>query len=264
MAHDQVAAMGGGCNMSLASRAHAERCVAIVDPDRRSRRRVSSVVNRLGHMPVAFQDAQAMRAHGVRPGEFDLLLIVCPSSNAEDLSMETVEEVCSLVGRKVPVGLVTGSRDLLRMFLISHAGSGDDAIRTPPSREELHHFVSKFMAHHGIPTLGLSPVWGRYRFSLATGAAAVDGETVLLKPIEFDLAIALFRHRGRTLSREWLYAMVWGARMEEGSRALDIHVSRLRGRLGLRAEHGWMLRAIARCGYELQEPVREHLPELHG
>lgn len=257
MTHDQETTMSGRRDMSLASRAHAERCVAIVDPERRSRRRISGAVNRLGHLPVAFQDAETMRARGVRRGEFDLLLIVCPPSNDDDLSMQAVEEVCSLVGRKVPVGLITGSRGLLRMFLISHAGAGDDAIRTPPSRGALHDFVSSFMAHHGIPTLELCPVWGRYRFSLVTGAAAVDGKAVLLKPIEFDLAIALFRHKGRTLSREWLHAMVWGVRMEEGSRALDVHVSRLRRRLGLHGEHGWMLHAVSRYGYELQEPVRE-------
>ncbi|TCO57224.1 winged helix-turn-helix domain-containing protein [Actinocrispum wychmicini] len=59
-----------------------------------------------------------------------------------------------------------------------------------------------------------------------------DGSPVDLTRLEFDLLLYLCRHPGRVHRRSTLLAEVWGIAGELGSRTVDVHVRRLRGKLG--------------------------------
>jgi DNA-binding response OmpR family regulator len=56
----------------------------------------------------------------------------------------------------------------------------------------------------------------------------VRGETLHLKPKEFELLVFLARHRGMALSRDLLLERVWGWDYGGGSRTVDVHVRWLR------------------------------------
>jgi DNA-binding response OmpR family regulator len=56
--------------------------------------------------------------------------------------------------------------------------------------------------------------------------------------------------RGKVLSREHLLACVWGNRYEGGSRTVDIHVRRLRAKLG----GALPLETLRGSGYKLRAP----------
>jgi DNA-binding response OmpR family regulator len=60
----------------------------------------------------------------------------------------------------------------------------------------------------------------------------LDGATVGLTAKEFALLAYLAERRGKVVSREELLRRVWGARYEGGARTVDIHVRRLRAKLG--------------------------------
>jgi DNA-binding response OmpR family regulator len=60
----------------------------------------------------------------------------------------------------------------------------------------------------------------------------LDGRRVVLTTREFALLSFLAQNRERVLRREVLLARVWGARYEGGPRTVDIHVRRLRAKLG--------------------------------
>ena len=60
----------------------------------------------------------------------------------------------------------------------------------------------------------------------------VSGRNVQLTAKEFALLAYLAERRGRVVSRQELLARVWGARYEGGERTVDIHVRRLRAKLG--------------------------------
>lgn len=66
----------------------------------------------------------------------------------------------------------------------------------------------------------------------ASGDVIVDGRAVQLTAREFALFTYLCEWRGRVLSREHLLARVWGSRYSGGRRTVDIHVRRLRAKLG--------------------------------
>jgi len=60
----------------------------------------------------------------------------------------------------------------------------------------------------------------------------LEGRAVQLTAREFALFTHLCQWRGRVLSREHLLTSVWGSRYSGGRRTVDIHVRRLRAKLG--------------------------------
>ncbi|HEU4736185.1 MAG TPA: winged helix-turn-helix domain-containing protein, partial [Solirubrobacterales bacterium] len=63
-------------------------------------------------------------------------------------------------------------------------------------------------------------------------AALVDGRPLSLTVRELQLLSALAAHPQRILTREQLYAEVWGQRPRRHDRSVDVYVSRLRSKLG--------------------------------
>ena len=61
---------------------------------------------------------------------------------------------------------------------------------------------------------------------------AVDGNTVRLTRREFELLRYLVENRNRVLSRDRLLERVWGYDRMIETRSVDVHVGRLRGKLG--------------------------------
>ena len=65
-----------------------------------------------------------------------------------------------------------------------------------------------------------------------TRMASVAGQRVQLTVREFALLAYLGLRRGRVLSREHLLAQVWGTSYRGGRRTVDVHIRRLRAKLG--------------------------------
>jgi len=61
--------------------------------------------------------------------------------------------------------------------------------------------------------------------------AALDGRPLTLTVREFDLLCALVRRSGRIVSREELYAVVWGQPFRKQERSVDVYVRKLRAKL---------------------------------
>jgi len=84
----------------------------------------------------------------------------------------------------------------------------------------------------------------------AAHEVSVDGRRVTLTAKEFALLAFLAANRGRVYSRDVLLARVWGARYEGGARTVDIHVRRVREKLG----DALPLETLRGAGYKLRAP----------
>ncbi len=74
------------------------------------------------------------------------------------------------------------------------------------------------------------------------------GEIVELTPKEFELLVFFMRNQNITLFREKIYEEIWGSEYPVESRTLDLHIQRLRKKLGLTEE----LKTIFKVGYRLE------------
>ena len=77
----------------------------------------------------------------------------------------------------------------------------------------------------------------------------VAGEEVTLTYKEYELLLLFLRNRGIALYRETIYQRVWGGEMDPDTRTLDLHVQRLRKKLGWQKQ----LVSIYKVGYRLEE-----------
>ena len=92
---------------------------------------------------------------------------------------------------------------------------------------------------------------GPYRFDRLEQSASLEGEPIKLTAKEFALAMIFFENRDRPLSRGYLLGEVWGSSDQVETRTLDMHVSRIRNKLSLRPENGYVIQSVFGFGYRL-------------
>ncbi|WP_432195314.1 winged helix-turn-helix domain-containing protein [Streptomyces sp. bgisy027] len=83
--------------------------------------------------------------------------------------------------------------------------------------------------------------------------AAVDGRELDLTYLEFELLAHLVASPHRVHSRDQLVTTVWGYGHGGDGRTVDVHIARLRRKLG--AEHRDTIRTVRRVGYKYAPPT---------
>jgi DNA-binding response OmpR family regulator len=81
-------------------------------------------------------------------------------------------------------------------------------------------------------------------------SVSVDGQPVRLTRREFELLRCLVENRNRVLSRDRLLERVWGYDREVETRSVDVHVGRLRAKLG---HAGAQIETVIGIGYRFVE-----------
>jgi DNA-binding response OmpR family regulator len=72
---------------------------------------------------------------------------------------------------------------------------------------------------------------GRLEIRPEEHAALVDGRPLSLTVRELQLLVSLSEHPQRIMTREELFAQVWGGQPRDDDRSVDVYVSRLRSKL---------------------------------
>jgi DNA-binding response OmpR family regulator len=78
----------------------------------------------------------------------------------------------------------------------------------------------------------------------------VDGTSVPLSSLEFDLLVALAGAPGRVFSRAQLLERVWGYDFYGDERVVDVHIRSLRARLGDDANDPHLIATVRGAGYK--------------
>lgn len=154
---------------------------------------------------------------------------------------------------RLPVVFVTArdsEEDIVRGLTLG----ADDYIAKPVRRNELLARIGAVTRRSQV-TPRENEVLDVAPFSIDTGARAVrrGNQAIELTQKEYELALFLFRHPGRLLSRSHILQSVWGHHADISTRTVDTHVSRLRAKLGLGPESGWNLISVYNHGYRLEQ-----------
>jgi len=83
--------------------------------------------------------------------------------------------------------------------------------------------------------------------NLETYQAAISGRPLDLTYMEYELLKFLAQHPGKVFTRETLLSRVWGYEYYGGARTVDVHVRRLRSKLG--EEHANLIQTVRSVGY---------------
>jgi phosphate regulon transcriptional regulator PhoB len=147
--------------------------------------------------------------------------------------------------RAVPVIMLTARGEEVDRVVGLEVGADDYVVKPFSPRELVARVraVLRRVREAGGPAPRTA---GALRLDEARHTVAVDGRPVELTAKEFGLLAALMRADGRVLSREQLLEAVWGYQnaVEIESRTVDVHVRRLREKLGTEARRVVTVKAV--------------------
>jgi DNA-binding response OmpR family regulator len=89
--------------------------------------------------------------------------------------------------------------------------------------------------------------YGDLVLNLETYQAAIEARPLDLTYMEYELLKFLASHPGKVFTRETLLSRVWGYEYYGGARTVDVHVRRLRAKLG--EEHANLIQTVRSVGY---------------
>jgi DNA-binding response OmpR family regulator len=161
-------------------------------------------------------------------------------------------EVCRLLRTrpataKTPIIMLTARTTESDRVLGLDAGA-DDYITKPFSPRELAARVRAVMRRGRVEEPAPPPIYrGEHLVAdFDAVAIAVDGRSIRLTRREFELLKYLVENRNRVLSRDRLLERVWGYDRIVETRSVDVHVGRLRSKLGVA---GKQIETVVGLGY---------------
>jgi two-component system, OmpR family, alkaline phosphatase synthesis response regulator PhoP len=94
--------------------------------------------------------------------------------------------------------------------------------------------------------------YGDLVLNLETYQAAMGSRPLDLTYMEYELLRFFATHPGKVFTREQLLSRVWGYEYYGGARTVDVHVRRLRAKLG--EEHAGLIQTVRSVGYRFGQP----------
>lgn len=224
--------------------------LALLEDDPAIRAQIENLVSGAGHHVRAFPTSRALTV-SLRQESYDLLLL---DWNMPDYSgLQLLGWATQNLDPCPPVMMVTSRTEPEDIVAALEAGA-DDYIVKPFEPSVFMARVAALLrrSYQAEPPVGGKEELFGATFDHGQGTVAVNGATVDVTTKEFGLALIFFRNPNRAMSRTHLLEAVWGRNPDLPTRTLDVHVSRLRARLGLRPENGFRLSPVHSFGYRLE------------
>lgn len=123
----------------------------------------------------------------------------------------------------------------------------DDFCLTPFHPTELHARLRHLLHRSGDAPRGETVEQSGLMLNLETYQASIEGRPLDLTYMEYELLKFLAQNPGKVFTREMLLSRVWGYEYYGGARTVDVHIRRLRAKLG--EEHANLIQTVRSVGY---------------
>ena len=165
---------------------------------------------------------------------------------------EVLQFVRQSLGLQIPVLFATQRDDESEIIAALEAGA-DDYLVKPLRKGEALARIKAMLRRTGVTSGAQTLELGPIVLDLVERRALVDGEEVALSNKDFELASFVMANQGKVLSRAYLLKMVWGVSEDLSTRTVDVHISRMRRKLGIGPAMGYALKTIYQHGYRLEK-----------
>lgn len=230
--------------------------IASLEDDLAQSQLIHSTLTDNGHECTAFNLGKDLLAALSRSPKFDLLLL---DWEIPDISgLEVVRWVRANLGYTIPVMFLT-SRTLEEDLVVGLQAGADDYMIKPVRQNELLARLDALHRRNNPTSSQEQPfICGAYEIDPSIDTIRLQGQKMELAPKEYELALLLFRNPGQLFSRDVLSNRIWNRDIPATSRTLDTHLSNLRRKLRLGAEHGVRLNSSYALGYRLELITDNH------
>jgi len=219
--------------------------VMVIEDEKEIRDLVRYNLERAGFRVSAANDGEeGLRALFASRPDAVVLDLMLPGRSGLEVLRELRGEPTT---RDLPVVVLT-ARGAEMDKLLGFEHGADDYLTKPFSPRELiarlQALLRRSRPERSEPALDV----GALHIDLLAREARYRGRALTLTPREFDLLAFLARHPGRVVSREELLRKVWGYDYLGETRTVDVHVRRLRRKLGDRER---VVETVTGAGYKL-------------
>ncbi|TLF51898.1 response regulator [Halomonas urmiana] len=232
----------------------------VVDDDPEIRELLADYLGRHGMRALMAEDAEALRR---------LLEVETPDLLIVDLMMPGDDgfTICRDLRRHsdVPIIMLTASADETDRILGLELGADDYLGKPFNPRELLARIKAVLRRARGQqepadPAQARLVAFGDWRLDRLTRELVdAEGQHIPLSGADFQLLQVFLEHPEQVLSRDALFELTRGRPAPPLDRSIDVHVCRLRQRLGEDAQHSQLIRTVRGAGYVLTARV-EVLP----
>ncbi|HEY9823948.1 MAG TPA: response regulator [Stenomitos sp.] len=211
--------------------------ILIADDEAMIRRILSTRLAMVGYeVEVASDGEEALDRFNATKPDLIVLDVMMPKLNG----LEVCQELRKFT--EVPIIMLTALGDVADRITGLQMGA-DDYLPKPFSPKELEERINAILRRMGGPTAS-TPVADRpstgsiqagpLRIETHKRQVFLDGARIQLTGMEFDLLELLASNAGKTVSRADILQKVWGysPRHYADMRVVDVHVSRLRSKIG--------------------------------
>ena len=204
---------------------------------------------------TAANGTEALRSAREERPDAVVLDLMLPGASGYDVLQELrrMDET-----REVGVILLTSRREEVDRIRGLSLGA-DDYLTKPFSPAELTLRVGAILRRIGAPPVASGSLLtaGPITVDRAAHRATLAGDDLDLTATEYRLLVTLLERRGRVQSRPQLLESVWDAQPDIQTRTVDMHVQRLRAKLG---DEGRMIETVRGFGYRFAAADRDAKP----
>lgn len=149
----------------------------------------------------------------------------------------------------VPVIMLTAKSDTIDRVQGLDLGA-DDYIVKPFDAKELLARIKAVLRRAGATETERKISFPNLTVSLENYSVTLEDKTLEMPPKEIELLYFLASHEGRVFTREQLLEQVWGFDFFGDSRTVDVHIKRIREKLGER--DAWHIKTVWGVGYKFE------------
>lgn len=211
---------------------HKEK-ILVVDDEASIRRILETRLSMIGYDVVTASDGEeALETFRLSVPDLIVLDVMMPKLDGYGVCQEVRKE------SDVPIIMLTALGDVADRITGLELGA-DDYMVKPFSPKELESRIrsvlrrrSSRISSAGVPSSGVIQV-GNLKIDTNKRQIYKGDERIRLTGVEFSLLEVLVKHSGKSFSRGEILQQVWGYTAEQhaDTRVVDVHISRLRGKL---------------------------------
>lgn len=224
--------------------------ILVVEDDAEAGRYLARALNEAGHVADLAADGESGLEMAMA-GSYDVLVVdrMLPRRDGLSLIMALRAEK-----RSVPVLILSALAQVDDRVLGLRAG-GDDYLTKPYAFTECLARVEALARRQNPQSAQLVYKVGDLELDRLAHRVSRGTEEITLQPREFRLLEYLMRHAGQVVTRTMLLENVWDYHFDPQTNVIDVHVSRLRGKID-RNPAQQILHTIRGAGYMIREPAR--------
>ncbi len=227
--------------------------ILVVDDETRITDTITYALRREGFsVETAYDGAEALKkVETFRPLVL-ILDIMMPKFNG----YEVLKKIQNTT--KIGIIMLTAKSDIVDKVLGLELGADDFIIKPFDMRELTARVKSLVRRLEKVASTDIKEelILGKLKIIVSERKALLEGIALNLTPKEFDLLVLLVSHSERVYTREELLDFVWGMEYIGGTRTVDIHMRRLRQKLGSTYED--MLQTVHSVGYRAAGGIHEN------